>query len=264
MNYVSKMITAPDSLGLHLDPFYQKAVDAAGIPIVSSSKVKNEALLVARDIVDYMLAGRSDVRRQLMSTHARVMVMAQTEMETDLPERSQWKKPAFDDPRLTPTERKQYYEKGGIASLSDQAYWNARARGMGGNETSCAEENLLAIPNTKYYGENILVHEFSHNIMNALYTCDKALVDRIDKAYASAKAKKMYPNQYAINTVAEYWAEGTQWWFWSNFGFKDGKIQVVSPSDLKTYDPTLFAILSEVYVGHHIPSDFYYGWSIVH
>ncbi|QES90962.1 hypothetical protein E0W69_010765 [Rhizosphaericola mali] len=210
-----------------------------------------------------MLAGRSDVRQQLVSTHARVMVMAQTEMETDLPERSDWKKPSYDDPRLTPSERENYNKPGGIASLTDKAYWNARARGMGGNETSCAEENLLAIPYTKYYGENILVHEFSHNIMNALETCDKDLVKEIYAAYADAKKKDMYHGQYAINTVAEYWAEGTQWWFWSNFGFKDKNVVIVTPMDLEKYDNTLFNILAKVYIGHHIPADVYYGWSII-
>ncbi|WP_225321232.1 hypothetical protein [Rhizosphaericola mali] len=263
ISYSQLEIKQPDSLGVHLDTFYKKGIDAVGIPIVSSSKVKDEALFIARDIVSYMLAGRSDVRQQLVSTHARVMVMAQTEMETDLPERSDWKKPSYDDPRLTPSERENYNKPGGIASLTDKAYWNARARGMGGNETSCAEENLLAIPYTKYYGENILVHEFSHNIMNALETCDKDLVKEIYAAYADAKKKDMYHGQYAINTVAEYWAEGTQWWFWSNFGFKDKNVVIVTPMDLEKYDNTLFNILAKVYIGHHIPADVYYGWSII-
>ena len=243
-NYEQRMI-APPPATLALDTFYKKYADAFGIPIVSSHKVPNAALLMARDIVNYMLIKRMDVRAELIKRKARVLVMAETEMETDLPERSNWKKPTIDDRRLTPGERDNYNKPGGIASMTDREYWNRRARGMGGNVTSCAEENLLGYPDTRYYGENILVHEFSHNIMGALRTADPALHKEIEVAYDSAKAKGMYKGQYAINTVAEYWAEGTQWWFWSNFEFMDGQQRIQSGDDLKVYDPTLYNILDK-------------------
>jgi hypothetical protein len=154
----------------------------------------------------------------------------------------------------------------GIASMSDKQYWDNRARGMGGNITSCAEENLIGIPGTRYYGEHITVHEFSHNIMSALLVADRALYDQIEPAYAAAKKKGLYKDsrgreQYAINTVAEYFAEGTQWWFWSNIEFYDGTTgqRVQSPDDLKAYDPALYAILDKIYAGHHIPADVYYA-----
>ncbi|MBF9254064.1 glycoside hydrolase [Pontibacter sp. 172403-2] len=260
-DYEQAMVTVPPpSLGL--DPFYKKYADAFGIPVVSSDKVPGTALLVARDIVNYMLVKRMDVREDLIKRGARVLVMAQTEMETDLPERRDWKKPEKDDRRLTPGERENYDKPGGIASMSDQEYWNKRARGMGGLVTSCAEENLLGYPGTRYYGENILVHEFSHNIMGALRTADPALYKEIGAAYEAAKSKGLYKGQYAINTVAEYWAEGTQWWFWSNIEYYDGQTRVQSPDDLKAYDPALYSILARVYQGHHIPADVYYGLNL--
>ncbi len=256
--YIQSMVTPPPAT-LSLDSFYKKYADAFGIPIVSSEKVPDDALLIARDIVNFMLVKRPDVRAALIEKKARVLVMAQTEMETDLPERRAWKKPAKDDRRLTPGERENYDKPGGIAGMTDREYWNRRARGMGGTVTSCAEENLLGYPGTRYYGENILVHEFSHNIMNALRTADPALYKEIDTAYEAAKAKGLFKGQYAINTVAEYWAEGTQWWFWSNFEFYDGETRVQSPEDLQAYDPRLYAILDRVYAGHHIPADVYYS-----
>ncbi|MFD2100640.1 hypothetical protein [Flagellimonas iocasae] len=252
----------PDSL--ELDPFYKKYTDAYGIPVVSSHKVPDAALLVARDIVNYMLLKRYDIRKALKDKGARVLIMADDEMETDLPERSHWKKPTIDDRRLTPGERENYYKPGGIASMTDREYWNKRARGMGGTVTSCAEENLLGYPDTRYYGENILVHEFSHNIMGALRVADPELYAKIQPAYEAAKAKNMYERQYAINTVAEYWAEGTQWWFWSNYGFYKDDFSLESPMDLKEYDPALYEILSEVYEGHHIPADIYHAKNIQH
>ena len=75
---------------------------------------------------------------------------------------------------------------------------------MGGNITSCAEENLLGIPNTRYYGEHILVHEFSHNFMGALRAVDPALVQEVQDAYKEAMAKGLYKGQYASNTVADW------------------------------------------------------------
>ncbi len=257
-SYVSYMVTAPPD-SLKTDPFYKKYSDAFGIPILSSEKTSDNALLMARDIVNYMLSARPDIRKGLIGKGARVLVIAYTEGEMDLPERRDWKKPTKDDRRLTPGERENYDKPGGIASMTDQQYWNQRARGMGGTLTSCAEENLLGFPGTRYYGEHILVHEFSHNIMGAMRTVDPDLYQQIRDAYAQAKEKGMYKGQYAINTEAEYWAEGTQWWFWSNMEFYDGDRRIQTPDDLKAYDPTLYNILSKVYPGHHVPADVYYG-----
>ena len=259
--YFKQMIFLPPT-SLGLDTFYKKYSDAYGIPIVSSAKVPDEALMIARDIVNYMLVKRTDIRATLIKQKARVLVMAESEMETDLPERSNWKKPTKEDRRLTPGERDNYDKPGGIASMSDKEYWNKRARGMGGTITSCAEENLLGYPNTRYYGENILVHEFSHNMMNAIRSCDTTLYREILAAYEIAKKDGKYKGQYAINTSAEYWAEGTQWWFWSNYEFFDKEQRIQSPEDLKKYDPVLFSLLERVYPGHQNPGDVYYGKNI--
>jgi hypothetical protein len=70
--------------------FYKKYVDAHGIPVISSDKVPDSALLVARDIVIYMLAGRPDLRKEMISRGYRVGIMAQTEMTTDIPEQQWW------------------------------------------------------------------------------------------------------------------------------------------------------------------------------
>lgn len=257
-SYSNAILSIPPK-SYNLDPFYQKYADAYGIPVISSANVSDDALLVARDIINYMLLKRPDIREGMIKLGARLSIIGKDEMQTDLPECRDWKKPTIDDGRLTPSERANYDKPGGIASMTDREYWNQRARGMGGIQTSCAEENLLGIPGTRYFGENIMVHEFSHNVMAVLQRIDKDFVKQIYAAYEAAKAKGLYKNQYAINTVAEYWAEGSQWWFWSNFEFKDGDTRVQSPDDLKAYDPTLYQLLEKVYPGHHIPADVYYG-----
>lgn len=252
-DYASAVITAPPQ-SLPVDPFYKKYADATGIPVLSSEKVPDAALLVARDIINHMLANRPDIRAAMVAEHWRVGVMAQTESTTDIPEHRNLKKPSFDE--VTEVERA-HYDK--IAKLTDKQYWDKRARGLGGNPTTCAEENLLGYPETRYYGENIFVHEFSHAIHEAIRRADPKLFADIDQAYRDAMALGLWKNSYGTTNAFEYWAEGTQFWFYSNYEYMDGDRHINSPLDLLRYDPKLYELLSRVYPDHHIPVDVYYG-----
>lgn len=254
--YAARSIGAPPA-SLRLDPFYKRYVDAEGIPIASSAAVPDTALLLARDIAIAMLADRPDLRRAMIASGFRVAIMGTDEGTVDLPEQRDWKKPAVDDPRLTICERKLYGQR--IGKLSDRDYWNGRARGMGGSLTSAATENLLGPPRTRYYGENIFVHEFSHAILEAARQVDPGLYARVDRAYRSAMARGMWKGEYAAVTVDEYWAEGTQTWFNSNkLAVIDGR-HILSDQDLAGYDVALYNVLSEVYGSRHrVPGDAYY------
>ncbi|HEU4386825.1 MAG TPA: glycoside hydrolase [Blastocatellia bacterium] len=261
-DYVRAVVGAPPA-SLGVDPFYKKYTDALGIAILSSEKVPDAALLVARDIVIHMLSKRPDLRAEMLKKKMRVGVMAQSESTTDIPEHRNNRRPARDDPRLTPGEKANYDKPGGIGGMTDKEYWDRRARGLGGNPTTCAEENLLGYPGTRYYGENIFVHEFSHAIMGvAIRTADPGLFAEIQAAYKEAMANGLWKNHYASTNANEYWAEGTQTWFWSNYEYMDGSTRVQSPDDLQRYDPKLYALLGRVYEDHHIPMDVYYGKNI--
>jgi hypothetical protein len=193
----------------------------------------------------------------------RVGVMAQSESTTDIPEHRDRKRPGRDDIRLTPQEKANYDKPGGIAGMTDKEYWDRRARGLGGNPTTCAEENLLGYPGTRYFGENIFVHEFAHGIMGvAIRTADPALFAEIQSAYKGAMSKGLWKNHYASTNANEYWAEGTQTWFWSNYEYMDGETRVQTPEDLQRYDSKLYELLSRVYADHHISMDVYYGKNI--
>lgn len=211
--YAATMIGAPPP-ALKLDPFYTRYIDAGGIPIASSAKVPDDALLFARDIAVAMLADRPDLRRWMAASGYRVAIIALQEGLVDLPEHRDWKKPGPDDPRLTTCERKHYAER--IGRLNDRDYWNNRARGMGGQLTSAPAENLLGTPGTWYYGENTLVHEFSHAILAAIRQRDLTLYAALERAYADGLARGSWKDEYAATTVDEYWAEGTQLWFNTN------------------------------------------------
>ncbi len=255
-DYASAVISAPPAT-LSLDSFYKKYVDALGIPVVSSDKVPDAALLVARDIVVHMLASRPDLRDAMVARRWRVSVMAKTESTTDVPEHRNLKKPTID--HVTAIERAHFDR---IAKLTDKEYWDKRARGLGGNPTSCAEENLLGYAGTRYYGENIFVHEFSHAIHAVIRAADPKLAADIDAAYKDAMALGLWKNSYGETNSGEYWAEGTQFWFYSNFEYRDGDRRIISPLDLLRYDPKLYELLSRVYPDHRIPVDVYAGKEI--
>lgn len=253
--HVEPIRKPPASLGL--DPFYVKYADAQGIPVTGSGLVPDAAIWAARDIVTAMLSHRRDVRDELVRQGARVGVMAISEGTTDLPEQRDWKKPAIDDPRLTKCEVRDYAKTIGL--MTDQQYWNARSRGMGGLFTTGAAENIMGVPGTRYFGENIMVHEFSHNIMNALRTIDPDLITRLRAAYAAAREKRLWQGAYMANTLEEYFAEGTQFWFNSNKAYITDTLTVVNDDDLRAHDPVLYAILAEVYGDrHHIAADVFY------
>ena len=209
-NYVkAQMLPVPASLGV--DPFYTKYVDAQGIPVISSDKVPDDALLVARDIINSMLAKRPDIRASMIKRRWRTGVIAEVEMTMDIPEYSRMKRPGA--PRDEPVTQE------------DRDYHANRSRGLGGNPTTGAEENLLGYPGTRYYGEHIFVHEFAHAIMTGVRDVDPKMHAEIGEAYKAAMAAGKYihpgPEQrkhYATTNAGEYWAEGVQWWFFSNFG----------------------------------------------
>jgi hypothetical protein len=239
---------------LDLDPFYAKSVDAGGIPVTASARVPDAALLAARDIVDGMLHERPDIRRRMIAMGERVGVLAPDEMITDLPEERDLKKPALDDQRLTFCERQAYLK---IAAMSDRDYWNTRARGLGGLYTIGATENLLGYPGSTYYGENILVHEFSHAMLTAIEQADPRLYVEVEAAYGHARQAGLWKGSYSINTLQEYWAEGVQFWFNSNMAYRRApSLTVVNDADLKGYDPRLWDALAQVYPpSHHLAAD---------
>lgn len=98
-DYVAAVVR-PVPADLGVSPFYKKYVDALGIPVVASGKAPDAALLVARDIVNAMLAARPDVRKALIARKWRTGVIAEVEMTMDIPEYSKMKRP--DAPRDEP------------------------------------------------------------------------------------------------------------------------------------------------------------------
>jgi predicted metalloprotease with PDZ domain len=196
--------------------FYQKHVDYKDFSILSSAKVSDAALLEARYLIDQLLGEREDVLKAMIRAGCRFMVMAPTEMTTDVPEQRHMNK----------------------------AYWDKRARGLGGKLSSCGEENLLNLKGDRYRQENILIHEFNHAIHNyGLRAVDPTFDKRLREAYRRAMDKGLWKGTYVATNPGEYWAEGAQ----AYFDCMRPQFGANTREKLREYDPDLFALLDEVY-----------------
>lgn len=217
----------PDKLReeLKLDQFYQKYVDAGGLPVVGSEKVSDHALAEAAWIVGKMLNGREDILKAMRANKVRITVMAATEFTTDVPEHSK---------------------------LSPKQYWDRRARGLGATRqnpcVSCGEENLLGYKGDPYPRENIFVHEFAHAIHGTgLSTTDKTFDKRLRASYDAAKERGLWKNTYAATNHSEYWAEGVQCWFDDNAPPDASHNDIRTRAKLNDYDPELAKLCKEVF-----------------
>lgn len=183
------MPAGAEYLGRKLDPFYTKHVTAGGVLISSSQKVSDYAMKEAAYLLRRLLAKRPDVLKALIRRKVRVSVMAYNEMTTDIPE---------------------------CRGLGP--WWDKRARGLGGNPVTCAEENLLAFRGDPYRGESILIHELGHIIHGAgLRDIDPSFEKRLGALYDKAKQTGRFRG-YGMGNRDEFWAEGVQSWFNCNTG----------------------------------------------
>ena len=227
------VVTKPPQ-SLNLDPFYKKYLDANGIPVISSWRVPDSALIQAWTIVKFMTNDLPDyVLEQMHDAGARVGVMARYEGTTDIPEHAH----LVNDTTLN---------------------WDLRARGLGGDMeltlTTCAEENLLCYQIDKYHAEDILIHEFAHAIhLIGIAPIDSTFNPTLQKLLDNAVAEGKYYKTYAKTNLYEYWAEGIQDWFNVNAEVEapDGKHnQINTRKELKEYDPGLYDLI------HHYFSEF--------
>lgn len=216
--------------------FYTQRIEAHGFPIVASANVNPYALKEAAYLLDLMLAKRPDVREAMIKSGARLSILAWNEFTTDQPE---WKWLA-DQPMAS------------FPGISGTDYYDARARGMGGSETdpycSCAEENLLCYPGDPYSTENILIHEFAHNIhLRGMVNVDPTFDGRLKVAHDAAMNEGLWKGKYASVNHHEYFAEGVQSWFDNNRENDHDHNHVNTREELLEYDPRLAALCREVF-----------------
>ena len=225
--------------GKNIPSFYQKYIETEGLYVTSSGKVSDEALLKACDIISLMLAKRPDVKAHMVKKGCHVMVIGKDEETCDLPEFAH------------------------ICNCEDSIkYWNWRARGFGGApedefSSSCGEENLLALPQDKYVGENILIHEFAHLIHTVgIVGVEPDFNERLEALRQNAIRKGLWEKTYAVSNKEEYFAECVQSFFNCNHYAEPANgvhNWVNRRTKLKTYDPDMYRLLQEYFYEIEIP-----------
>jgi len=225
--------------GKNIPSFYQKYIETEGLYVTSSGKVSDEALLKACDIISLMLAKRPDVKAHMVKKGCHVMIIGKDEETCDLPEFAH------------------------ICNCEDSIkYWNWRARGFGGApedefSSSCGEENLLALPQDKYVGENILIHEFAHLIHTVgIVGVEPDFNERLEALRQNAIRKGLWEKTYAVSNKEEYFAECVQSFFNCNrYAEPANGVHnwVNRRTKLKTYDPDMYRLLQKYFYEIEIP-----------
>src|SRR5262245_23152993 len=177
--------------------FYSKVLSFRGIPIKAHTVVCNEALYSAYDRLSLLFTNLAVKQRliisNLVAAGAELHIIGRDQVTTDLPEWRHDKHVPLDEYNGLTRDR--------------------RTRGMGGLITSCGEENVLQLPRgqDRYFGRDICLHEFSHNIEgNGI---PRSVRELFDQQYAKSKEKGLWLNSYAGSNPNEYFAELTMWYF---------------------------------------------------
>ena len=219
---VCDVIDPPAELGL--DPLYTRYTNCAGIAVVATLGVDDEALLVADETIEFMLTGNDEVRGQLINDGNYYILRGGDLTVSDLPE-------GFVDCTN---------ENGGCMNSSLHA---ATSRG---NELLCMPEEEW------FYGANTFVHEFSHLMHLAGMLRDSEHVQESINAYEAARSNGLWDNTYAGTNFREYFAELTEEWF--EVGRPPGpeggdgtSNHIYSREALLAYDPRAHALMSSIY-----------------
>jgi hypothetical protein len=198
---------------LNLDTFYKKHISVNGIPVVSSEKVPDAALIQTVKTVKFMLAKIPDVTTNIPEHSDLNIAFPETNWDT----RARGLGPTLIRPAV-----------------------------------SCAEENVLAYQNDPYKGEDILIHEFTHAIHQlGISFIDPEFDQQLNRIFNLAKAEGLWKNTYAMSNASEYFAEGVQSWFNVNqekFPSDGIHNEINTRKELKEYDPRLYQLISKYFL----------------
>jgi len=224
----SSLVTAHHTGGgppphLNADPYYQKYLDAGGIPILAPESVPNEELRRAQATLFGMVADRPDLLDVLVSQNTRILLYDR--------------------------------DKGGLSQLPEFAdYSDSDYAGVWG-ETSYG--GAVAAPAmTAYHCNETLIHEIAHALDYAIRVQEwetnrePRFKQARNQTYLSAMEAGLWAGRYESTVSQEYWAEMVVHWlrpdlFRTQFGL----------SDLSEYDSKAARLL-EQYLGNPILPDF--------
>ena len=206
---------------LNADPYYQKYLDAGGVPILAPASVSDDELLRAQAITLAMVADRPGLLDVLAAQNIRILLYDR--------------------------------EKGGLTQLPEFFDFSG-ASGLFG-ETSYG--GAVAAPAMiTYHCNEILIHEIAHALDYAIRIQDikayreSEFKQARNRAFLSAKEARLWTGSYASTISHEYWAEMVVHWFRpdifrTQFGLRD----------LSEYDSAAARLIKQ-YLGNPTLPDF--------
>ena len=208
---------------LNADPYYQKHLDAGGIPILAPESVPDAELRRAQATLFGMVADRPDLLDVLASLNTRILLYDR--------------------------------DKGGLSQLPEFAdYADSNVAGVWG-ETSYGQA-VVAPALTTYHCNETLIHEIAHALDYAIRireweaNREPEFKQARNQTYLSAMEQGLWTGRYESTDSHEYWAEMVVHWlrpdlFRTQFGLSD-----LSELDSKA------ARLIEHYLGNPTLPDF--------
>ena len=221
--------------GVH--PFYKKYINADGIIIVSSDRVPNAALIVARKTVLHVLSKCPKIHEEMLKHNPRISIMAVSEKASDLPE----------------------------FGPSDDGQWGLGQ--MPGGSTSLISEKGICYEGNTHYIANFLLHEFVHMIHNlGIHFAAPEVENEIYAAYLNAEKRAFFKgpkHDQRENITAfqaygddEYFTHMVNAWFdlneslpgpWMDYKTGEWGPRSGTRAELKQNDPAIYEIISRYF-----------------
>lgn len=210
---------------------YKKCLFSYGIAILSTDKVKDEALFRAYWIVDAMLKklayDKPSLMKRLVEGKSRIIIVGKTEYNNNFPEL-----------KSDPNGKREAYTEGNISVT--------------------LEEGLIVNPNDKWFTRfNITCHEFAHNIYtNGIEKEYPELVKEIEDNYLEViRTGKYVESSYDLTNIDEFFAGQVGRWF--NCGTNNLNVynadKINDRQQLKIYDPKTYNALSKLFGEYQMP-----------
>lgn len=211
--------------GSAIDPFYSKYINCSGIPVVSSYKVPDEALLIADSTFDFMLRGLDDVRNKMIEEGVYFVVSGFSEDWRTFPEWAASSVPVDAAAQYDPRQR------AGVT----------------------LEESILCSSTRGFETDNITVHEFAHAMhFSGMNKVHSGFDSELRGLYNAARAAGLWDNTYAATNHGEYLADGMQAWYNvqtpSGVAGGNGSDNLVRRrTDLQAYDSGLYNFINKYF-----------------
>lgn len=230
---LSKNVLKSSAL-LSAKDFYKKFKHSNGMLVKGSKNVEDASLEKASEIVEKMLIKRPDLRRQLISNKADIVIIAKNENYCEIPEAQ---------------------DLAASATFDGRSFCNICGGGgvFGRPITTVCEDNLLKTDKDPYHKqEDILTHEFAHTIH--LLGMGEEEQKKIADLYNEAKTKNIFVKNkkgnepYAMANDQEFFASFTAAWFGVHNPESDATPEgLVNRDSIKEKFPALYNFLKSVY-----------------